>query len=369
LEPSRRLIDACPLWLCRILGRVKSNLRSLLIALALVFLVGLCVFCFRDLDRARLSTLLAGLGWTAVVVLIPQTLGLALETWGWQLSIERAGHRLRFLPLWGIRAATEAVGQTLPGGAILGESLKPSLLARHTGLPVGAGVATTLHRKYLRMVAHGLYLLGAAVAGSSVLGVPRPLVGLLVGFGLALLVGAGAMQMFFRKGRSAVQLFVWVRRWRAAPWARWVSRYRTQFLRVDDATRGFFRLNLRDNAAPIFLCLLAWLGEAVESWLILRLLGAPVSFVAILAFDVALSLGRQLLFVLPAGLGLQDAGYVAALALLGVPDVATVGAAFVLLKRGRELLATLVGLGWGAGALSGARSLSGADWRPFPNVD
>ena len=182
-------------------------------------------------------------------------------------------------------------------------------------------------------------------------------------------VGAGAMQMFFRKGRSAVQLFVWVRRWRAAPWARWVSRYRTQFLRVDDATRGFFRLNLRDNAAPIFLCLLAWLGEAVESWLILRLLGAPVSFVAILAFDVALSLGRQLLFVLPAGLGLQDAGYVAALALLGVPDVATVGAAFVLLKRGRELLATLVGLGWGAGALSGARSLSGPDWRPFPNVD
>jgi hypothetical protein len=39
----------------------------------------------------------------------------------------------------------------------------------------------------------------------------------------------------------------------------------------------------------------------------------------------------------PAGLGLQDLGYVTAFAALGIPDAANLGAAFILLKRTKEL--------------------------------
>jgi uncharacterized membrane protein YbhN (UPF0104 family) len=55
------------------------------------------------------------------------------------------------------------------------------------------------------------------------------------------------------------------------------------------------------------------------------------------------SLLRSLVFVVPAGLGVQDAGYAVLLRALGVPDSVEVAAAFSLLKRGRELL--WVGLG------------------------
>jgi hypothetical protein len=45
----------------------------------------------------------------------------------------------------------------------------------------------------------------------------------------------------------------------------------------------------------------------------------------------------------PAGLGVQDTGYVLCLRALAVPDAATVGAAFVLLKRGKDLFWVLLG--------------------------
>jgi len=45
----------------------------------------------------------------------------------------------------------------------------------------------------------------------------------------------------------------------------------------------------------------------------------------------------------PGGLGVQDLGYVAALGALGVPDAVTAGAAFVVMKRAKELAWALVG--------------------------
>jgi uncharacterized membrane protein YbhN (UPF0104 family) len=52
---------------------------------------------------------------------------------------------------------------------------------------------------------------------------------------------------------------------------------------------------------------------------------------------------RHVVFVVPAGLGVQDLGYVTGLAALGVPDATSLGAAFVLVKRAKELLWTAFG--------------------------
>jgi uncharacterized membrane protein YbhN (UPF0104 family) len=48
-------------------------------------------------------------------------------------------------------------------------------------------------------------------------------------------------------------------------------------------------------------------------------------------------------FFVPAGLGVQDLGYFAFFSALGVPDAMGVGAAFVLLKRTKELFWVCVG--------------------------
>ncbi len=62
-----------------------------------------------------------------------------------------------------------------------------------------------------------------------------------------------------------------------------------------------------------------------------------------MAFDTALQLARVMIVPVPGGLGIQDFGYVLCLRALDVRDAATVGAAFVLLKRGKEAFWTAVG--------------------------
>ncbi|HSB61460.1 MAG TPA: hypothetical protein VLI67_07055, partial [Vicinamibacteria bacterium] len=62
-----------------------------------------------------------------------------------------------------------------------------------------------------------------------------------------------------------------------------------------------------------------------------------------MAFETALQLARALIVPIPGGLGVQDLGYVLCLRALEVRDAATVGAAFVLLKRGKEAFWMAVG--------------------------
>jgi len=79
-----------------------------------------------------------------------------------------------------------------------------------------------------------------------------------------------------------------------------------------------------------------WLVEAFETLLILRLVGGPLDPGLALAAEVGVSLVRSVGNVAPAGLGLQDAGYAVLFEALGVPAPTT--AAFVVLKRGKELV-------------------------------
>jgi uncharacterized membrane protein YbhN (UPF0104 family) len=62
-----------------------------------------------------------------------------------------------------------------------------------------------------------------------------------------------------------------------------------------------------------------------------------------MVIEATLILVRAMAVPVPAGLGVQDAGYVLCLRALAVPDATTVGAAFVLLKRGKDLFWILLG--------------------------
>jgi glycosyltransferase 2 family protein len=93
----------------------------------------------------------------------------------------------------------------------------------------------------------------------------------------------------------------------------------------------------RTTLSPGIFFLCGWLCESLETYLILRLLGVELDFFAIASVEVMLSFAKNVLFILPAGIGVQDVGYVSCLAGLGVPDALDVGAAFSVLKRGKEL--------------------------------
>ena len=93
--------------------------------------------------------------------------------------------------------------------------------------------------------------------------------------------------------------------------------------------------------------------------MLLQLLGVHLPLATVFAFEASVSLLRSIGCFAPGGLGLQDLGYVAALGTLGVADAMTAGAAFVLLKRAKELVWALVG--YGSLLSSDGRARSGSE--------
>jgi uncharacterized membrane protein YbhN (UPF0104 family) len=123
----------------------------------------------------------------------------------------------------------------------------------------------------------------------------------------------------------------------------WLERNAPHFQRTDEGLAAFFEQDRTGLLAPILLYEVAWFARSVETWLFLRLVGVDVPLVAAMVIETALILVRAMAVPVPAGLGVQDAGYVLCLRALAVPDATTVGAAFVVLKRGKDLFWILLG--------------------------
>jgi uncharacterized membrane protein YbhN (UPF0104 family) len=123
----------------------------------------------------------------------------------------------------------------------------------------------------------------------------------------------------------------------------WLERNARRFRHTDEALAAFFRHDPAGLVPSVGLYLLGWLVRSAETWLFLRLLGVDVPFPAAMVIETALILVRAMAVPVPGGLGVQDAGYVLSLRALGVADATTVGTAFVLLKRGKDLFWVLLG--------------------------
>ena len=276
---------------------------------------------------------------------------MMLEAQGWRLSFRRLGSVPRFLPLLVVRVCGDALVLGLPSGAVVSESVQPYLLKRRCFVPLETGIVATVARKFLVVLSHGLFLAtGTLLAWPTArrrlargdrprrpaVGAPRdrPRPGRRRDRAVAATIGHGRVA-----DRVHATLGALGGRWIGS----WLERNARRFQRTDEALVAFFastpppargsdrvlrrglaRPRPRDDALP-------------------RLVGAPIPLSTAMVIETALILVRAAAVPVPAGLGVQDAGYILCLKALGVPDATTVGAAFVLLKRGRDLFWILLG--------------------------
>jgi uncharacterized membrane protein YbhN (UPF0104 family) len=332
------------------MGNRRRRLLGLRLSgvLLAVFLLG---WTFRDLDVGRVSAVIARAGGGVLLwVLVPMGCALAVESYGWTWAFRRSGYPVPFMGVWRARVASEALALTLPAGMLFCESTKPFLLARHCGLGTEASLAGMAVRKYLLLASQAVYITGFALLGApfvesaseGIIGAPG-LSYLLLAVGVVVLAAAIGSGVSLRDGRIAERVRAALARLPLPSLRRQLEQSRGRFDRTDGELRRFFDGPLLRVSAPALPFLLSWVLEAVETYLILRLLGVDLPFEAVAALEVALSFARHVTFILPAGLGVQDLGYVAFLRALGAHDPLTMGAAFVLLKRAKEAAWALVG--------------------------
>lgn len=291
---------------------------------------------------AHVAELLGRVGGAGLLILLPQLLALFVESVGWRLAFEGMGQRLPLLGLFRARLATEALAQTLPMGVVFCESMKPVLLARTCGAELSTSLAGMAARKWLLLASQSLYVGGFAVLAWPVLsGISRQILGV-TGLAQALLGAAGFLALlalggFFclAQGSVASRVHALLSR---LPWTWLQARLaplRTRFAHTDGRLQAFSSTALR-SPLPLLAFLCAWLLEAADTFLILHLLGVRLPWTTLGAVEVSASFLRNVAFVVPAGLGVQDLSYLAFLKALGVADALNVAATFLLLKRGKE---------------------------------
>lgn len=319
-----------------------QNRTSVIRVVGLSLAVFTLLWTFRDAEPRRVSALLSRVGGAGLLILVPQLCSLFVESVGWRLAFEAMGRRLSLFGLFRARLATEALAQTLPMGVVFCESMKPVLLARTCGADLSTSLAGMAARKWLLAGSQSVYVAGFALLAWPVLaGISSAVLGrsglphALAAAALLLFALAAGGYVVLAHGRLASRLHAWLSK---LPFG-WL-RARLEPLGVrcahtDGQLRTFFASAFH-SPLPFLAFLSGWLFEAAETFIILALLGVHLPWATLGALEVSASFLRNVAFVVPAGLGVQDVSYLAFLRALGVPDALNVAMAFSLLKRSKE---------------------------------
>ena len=321
--------------------RWLALLRLALAALALVALARL----LRATDLARAASMVARAGWPLALVPVPTLLAMSLDAHGWRALLATLGHQVRWRRMLELRLSVEAIVLALPGGSVAGEAAKVALLRRRAGIPLTAGAASLALTKLLLIASDAAYLALIAVAlwlgGWAVGALP-----LALALGGAAFTGAAALALglVLRRSRLAARLAATLARLPSPRLRRWIHDQGPRFEDLDRSARAYFDAPRGRRWACFVPFLLEWLVEGIETLIIVRCLGLSLGLGEVLALDGIGSLLRAVVIIVPAGLGVQDAAQVMLLAQFGVPDAIATGAAFIFIKRAKEVFWIVMGL-------------------------
>ncbi len=294
------------------------------------------------LDTSQISAALALLssrGPSILWALLPYLAVVALETASWKTILGCLDQPVSFGRLLHVRLAIETVAKAIPGGTIAAEGLKLYLVNTYCAVPLSQAAVSLSVLKVLLVTTQALYVAGGiSVLASRELDAVSGRGALLSASAIAVcLLLAAALCVFLVRGSAAQTFHRLLMRFPNAALRSWFAARNQAFRSFDEQLRGLWsKSKLAVGMASVFL-IMSWLGEALETLVVAHLLGRHSSFAEILPLESRVSILRALAFFVPGALGVQDAGYMAAWKTVGFNNATSFAAAFVLLKRTKEI--------------------------------
>ena len=318
--------------------------------LALAAGVGLFLWLLHRIGLAVVWSSLVRLGWGFVAILMLESVVVLLATLAWRQTLPRDRH-VPFVSLLAMRVAGDGVNALAPAAVVGGELVRAGLLTRFVGRAGAIGsVGLAALTQFLSQI---LFVgVGAMVIRGN--GLEPRLRVLGVGLLSILCVMAGLLTRL-SQARSRDP----------KPPGRLLERLRRVFVKlgsarglwqdVDRQVFGAVRERPGRLLLSLLLFLLGWLVSIAEVFLILALLGAPVS--AGIAFSIAVLMVfvEGALFFVPGRVGVEEGGLYAIFGALGLNPVH--GFSLGLTRRLREIVWGLLGLGVLAYLRRGKRQL------------
>jgi len=299
---------------------------------ALLILTGLALvgYLVAQIGPAAIWSSFVILGWRLPLVLaFPYSLAAVVDTLAWRLLLPTS---VPFLLLLRARLAGEAVSLATPTMSVGGDPLKAYLL--RPKLPLLDGFVSVIADKTTVVAGQVIFLALGLLAARSLVAPPAGrllpvMTGLLVvevlaigGFALVQASGGlGGGGRLLGKIGARVGLGG--------------ERYLQGLGDLDRALAGLYRHGRRRLIASALVHSVAWATGGLEIYIVLSLLGTPISLGTALIIESFAGGVKFASFMVPASLGALEGGYVAFFEAFGL--TATAGLSFVLVRRLREM--------------------------------
>jgi putative membrane protein len=289
--------------------------------IALIAGLGVMILLIAHEGALGIIKLLSKAGWMLLLLLPLHVLPLLLDAAGWRAIIVA---RCKLLTLFLIAVVRQAVNGLLPVANIGGELVGIRLLAR-TGVDGTLAAASVIVEVLLTVVCQYLFVALGVVFLLHITQAMRLTNELLLG--LAASAPVIALLIVLLRHGSVFERLQHIA-------ARFGPNLResgvTRGADVDGAIGTLLRARAR-LARAIGWQFAGLLAECLETWAALWLLGVSVGFSKALILESLTQAARQFLFIVPAGLGVQELGLVAVGHVLGIGSDAAL--ALSLAKR------------------------------------
>jgi putative membrane protein len=305
-----------------------SRRRSIKLASGAVTLAGITLMVVISAEQgfSELGQILVDAGWGVAAVVAFHLLAVAASTLAWKAVLDPIW-RVRIEVLFWTRLLREAVNALLPVAQVGGEVVGARILTFHGVTPNVAG-ATIVTDVTVETVTQVLFtILGVALLlwlGGGVVASWAFIAAALATLAAAALLLAqrrGLFLLFERLIERLADRFDW-------PALR-------SFASMHDTVMTVYR-DRRAVAKAAFWHLASWFLGAVEVWLALKIFGSDASFVDALILESLGQAIRSAAFIVPAGLGVQEGGFLLLGMFLGIsPEVAL---SVSLIKRIRDIV-------------------------------
>jgi glycosyltransferase 2 family protein len=265
---------------------------------------------------------------------------LLLFTGRWWIVMRALGYRLPFLSLTFYRLAGFGISYFTPGPQVGGEPLQIHLLHRRHRVTGASAVAGVSLDKLIELLANLSFLIFGLILvfRGQLLSSSR----------LLLLLSTGLLTLpiiyisLLRLSSRPVAWFLMQLNFLGQLWPAF-ERARHQVISVEEQVSALVRHKPKALIGALLLSFATWILMIFEYWLTIRILGVYMQPGQVIAALTAARLA--FLLPVPAGLGVLEAGQVAAMHLLGFDPV--VGISASLLIRARDITLGAVGLWFG----------------------
>lgn len=306
-----------------------------LMRIALLLGTVLCIVLLLRTGLGPIVSLLAVAGWSLLWLVPLHALPLLLDALGWRTLLRAAGvsgPATSSGRLFVVASVREAVNRLLPVANVGGEIVGIRMLCRVQPVVPAAVAASVVTEVLLTIISQLLFAAAGVLLLLHLSGRGAIAAQLLTGLALSVPLIA-ALYLLIHKGSVFERILRGVEATLDLP-----SQLRgllDQAIALDAHLRSL----LGERAA--LLATIGWqlagfVAGALETWLALRWLEHPVGFGTAVALESLTQAIRHFIFVVPAGLGVQEAGLVGFGYLLGLGNDASI--ALSLAKRMREIL-------------------------------